>query len=644
MGDFNEAVGIDSSGKAWVGGYDPSFEEGGISQFNSQNSSWNNVSNVDFEEIGHPFDTGVTRVSEIAKDANGGLWMGTGRGLLYMNPNFGTSSLRRFDQFNSGVPGGWTTNVEVAPDGTIWSTCYGSAWGPAGVSRYNPTTESWTTFEGISGQNIAVQPKSGGGYYVWAMDVDELRSARFDSTTGSWTRFDSLTNAPYLVLGKGSVDANGNTWMYRLTTDDVFNPVIDVLRPNGTWMNMTLPPGITSSNFGCIRAYGNNKALYADGACGVWHYDGAQWTNLGSWNPEGVWTDDLNIDGENGVWAVGPGGAARWTPSTNSWQRYRITNTAQYDGFNNDLSLSRNSAEVIACANASPGVGGLVKWDGSKWTPFNNLNYGIGFNWPFNTDNASKVYIRPSNGQILAVPMFGTLNAFNGTTWSDMGLSSTPNDILEDTRGRLWVVAGDGLYMHNGLIWVQISDEGGTQLKLDPLQKGTVWVMNFDSVRRTNGVRTWRRTISDFPELDPQSDQFKGMVINNDGQLWVSANTINLPDNGGLFKINPASGNYTFWSPTNWQFPGTYLMPLTATPDGRIWMQYDSDFLVAQRGLVSIAPNGQLTHFPAPPEGEPQWGGLPHAAIFDLEVRTKAQGYELWMSCGSRGIAVLSVN
>jgi len=47
--------------------------------------------------------------------------------------------------------------------------------------------------------------------------------------------------------------------------------------------------------------------------------------------------------------------------------------------------------------------------------------------------------------------------------------------------------------------------------------------------------------------------------------------------------------------------------------------------------------------FPAPPNGEWRFGGLPHYIITDLEVRPVAGGYELWMACFSRGIAVLQV-
>jgi len=38
-----------------------------------------------------------------------------------------------------------------------------------------------------------------------------------------------------------------------------------------------------------------------------------------------------------------------------------------------------------------------------------------------------------------------------------------------------------------------------------------------------------------------------------------------------------------------------------------------------------------------------QTGGLPHAQIYDLEVKNIQNGYELWISCASRGVAVLKV-
>jgi len=79
------------------------------------------------------------------------------------------------------------------------------------------------------------------------------------------------------------------------------------------------------------------------------------------------------------------GSAARQsaTRQTGQWQRYRITNTCQYDSFNNDLTIDPQTGDVYACANAAPGIGGMVKFDGERWTGFNNFHYGLGVDWPF---------------------------------------------------------------------------------------------------------------------------------------------------------------------------------------------------------------------------------------------------------------------
>jgi hypothetical protein len=71
-------------------------------------------------------------------------------------------------------------------------------------------------------------------------------------------------------------------------------------------------------------------------------------------------------------------------------------------------------------------------------------------------------------------------------------------------------------------------------------------------------------------------------------------------------------------------------------------MQYDSEYPSTDAGLCWY-DGVNIGTFPAPPGSVPQWGGLPNSSIADLEVRTIPGGYELWMSCLSRGIAVLTV-
>jgi hypothetical protein len=374
----------------------------------------------------------------------------------------------------------------------------------------------------------------------------------------------------------------------------------------------------------------------------VWRFDGASWLYLGAWQNNSA-TYDVDSDLSGNIWVCGIGGAARRDAATGTWQRYRVTNTSQFDFFNNDLTIDPNGG-IYACANAGSGYGGMVRFDGARWIGFNDFHYGLGQNWPFPTDNSDAVYVRPSDGQLVVNPMFNGLHSLNGTTWTNLNIANdSVKDVIEDSLGRLWITYYGNVSVRNGQTWTTVSTDGGFKLAKDPTRTGAVWVLGDTSVTRYDGTTIFRRSIQDFPQLDPQSDQFKGMAIDKNGIVWLGANTINLPNNSSLIRLNPANGSYSMYlKRLGWPFPGEYLMPLAATPDGRIWMQYDSDYLTASRGLCWF-DGRNVGLFPAPPNGEPQWGGLPHAAIMDLEVKPTASGYELWMCCASRGIAVLSV-
>lgn len=642
QGDSCEAIRVGPDANPWMSGYNESFEEGGIAKLIVSENRWINVSNVDYPVIGHPDLTAISRVSDIDSDGAGGLWMSTGRGGLYYDPAVGPSSLRRFGADNSLIHGGWNKGVEVAPDGSVWFSSYSTVWGGGGVSKYTPSTNQWQSFESYGGGPLAIQPKPGGGYYVWTMlGID---AARYNSTTATWTVLPKANGNPAYLPGKNLTDSAGNTWMYRWTDAVMNEMVIDLRRPDGTWVGVPPAPfDVPFNNASCLRAVSPNLVYVVDGGGQVYRYNGAAWTSLGYWQAT-VSSYDVDADVNGNVWVCGSGGAARRDASTGNWQRYRVTNTGQYDFFNNDLTLDANGG-LYAGANAGPGYGGMVRFDGQRWIGINNHHYGLGIEWPFPTDNTSKVYLRPSNGVLVLNPMFNGLHTFDGTNWSDLGVGvDSVSDMIEDSFGRLWVTYYGNLKVQSGNGWTVVANDIlGDKLRRDPSRPGTVVAMGWTSIVRTDGLtsRTWR--IEDFPMLDPQSDQFKGIAVQNDGIVWIGANTINLPNNSVVIRLNMNTGAYAVWQQSQgWPFPGQYAMPLAYAPDGKVWMQYDSDYLVAQRGLFWF-DGTNVGSFPAPPGGEPQWGGLPHAGIVDCEVRPISSGYELWLSCASRGIAVLKV-
>lgn len=645
QGDYNEAIWIGPDGDPWIGGYVPTFEEGGIAKFVQAENRWINISNVDYPVIGHPDSTGCSRVSDIVADGAGRLWMGTGRGALRFDPAVGPSSLASYGPHNSSLPGGWTTDVDIAPDGTVWFTSYSTAWGGGGIARYRPSTGAWS-YWATGNTHLSVQPKPGGGYYVWSGDGYYGYVFRFDSATQTWTTlpFTGAAGEVAGLPGKDCTDDAGNFWAQRITTPGGWES-LDYRRPDGTWATPPEPyPGVTYDIW-AFRAYGIAQALLATGNGEVWRFDGNAWASLGQWRPGG-YTYDVNMDGAGAVWVCGTGGAARRDPATGAWQRFRITNTSQIDYWVRDLSLEEEGA-VWLTGNAGTGYGGFERFDGARWYCWNDYTYGRGGPWGFPTDNADAVAYRPSNGRTALNPMFNGIREWTGTTFVTLDPSSTSKGLVEDSIGRLWSLGEYfSLRYHDGSGWTQVGMIGwGNRIQRDPDRAGTIWAATGHEVTRTDGAYRYSRGIEDFPELTTQSDTFSGLAAAPGGIAWIGA-TVQYGAGGAggaLIRLDSSTGSYQMLRyDQGWPLPGQYVSPLAVTPDGRVWMQYDSDYLVAQRGLCWY-DGASVGVFPAPPFGEPQWGGLPHAQIVDAEVRPIPGGYELWLSCASRGIAVLTV-
>ncbi|MCC7171880.1 MAG: hypothetical protein IT459_15655 [Planctomycetes bacterium] len=665
QGDTNEALWIGPDGDPYIAGYDAAFEEGGFAKFVQSENRWINFSNVDYPQIGHPDLTGTTRVSQIVPDANGKLWMSTWRGALSFDPSVGAPSLVNFGAANPTMKNGGSRDLDVAPDGTVWFALNGWGGTMGGVMRYTPSSGTWKYWTGgsppVGGNNwpalvwmvasISIETKAGGGYVVWCDSENSSAIVTFDSTTQLWTHSEfSYTPGSILELpGKDCVDDVGNVWAQRFShfngSTAVFN--LDYRKPDGTWVTppQVALPAITPA-IGAFRAFGNGQALLADTANRVRRFDGTAWQDYGTW-AAGGWPYDAAMDAAGNVWVSGSGGAAKRNATTGAWQRYRVTNTSQYDSFANDLSLGANG-DVYACANAGPGAGGMERFDGTSWTGFNNVQYGLGVAWPFPTDNSNAVYVRPSNGHVVVNPMFNGTHEWDGATWQSLGGGSTAIGYTEDSLGRLWKLGEYfDLAWRNGSTWTQVGITAwGQKIQTDPDRPGTIWATTGHEIKRTDGVYSFSKGIADFPQMTTQSDTFSGLAADHNGIAWVGG-TIQFGaggTGGALIRLDANTGNYTMWRyDQGWPLPGFYVTPLTVTHDGRVWMAYDTDFLTAQRGLCWF-DGTNVGVYPAPPGGEPQWGGLPHAQIADCEVKELQNGYELWMSCKSRGVAVLTIH
>jgi streptogramin lyase len=643
LGDYAEALWIDHDGDPYIAAYTPGWEEGGFSKYIQSENRWINYSNVEYPVIGSIYDVGSSRISDIAEDADGILWMATWRGILKFDPVMGGSSLEFWGAGNSLHPGGRTVDIDIAPDGTVWAAVFPVEWGDGGLVSYNPSTNQWRYWGYGSTTNnwppligfcerLSIQAKPAGGYVVWVDGTGWNTMITFDSDTQQFTLLpQEYVNGEVVALpGTDCIDDEGNLWALRVTSPgEPFS--LDYRQPNGTWVTPSQPVSVMSDIW-AFKAFGNHEALITGLSSEVFQFNGNSWQSKGIWR-EGAYSYGLETDNSGNIWVSGIGGVAKRDANTGQWQRHRITNSSQIDYWVEDISLD-DQGNVWMTGNAGPGVGGFQKFDGNNWTGYNEFTYGLGFPFPFPTDNTETILYRPSNSQVVINPMYGNLYSWDGNSYSSLNYPHSRSEgLVEDSQNRLWSLGEYfNLSYYNDVTsgWTDVEFLGwGYSIKKDPSRSGTIWACSGYQVLRTDGVYNFSKVVDNFPELDPQSDALSAAIPAPGGIAWVGSNR-------GLFKIDANTNTYQFYSPDNSGIQGESITPLGFSPDGRIWFTTFGSENVAVTGLGWFDGN-EFGFFQA------EDGGLPHAQIKDMEIRETAEGYELWMSCLSRGVAVLTV-
>ena len=632
QGDDATALWVDDNGDPYIAANTGGWGEGGVAKFSQAENRWINYSNVDYPQIGS-FDNGDVQIFDIVEDYNKNLWLANFNGALRFAPQAGASSFEQFGPSNSALLG-YTTDIDLAPDSTIW-------FNSDGLVRFNPENSQWTRWSG-SNIRIAVQPKPDGSYLVWSADTYYGYVFTFNSATNQLsTSMPSAVGDIAGLPGKDCVDDAGNFWALRLAANGDWE-TLEYQQPGGAWVYPTPPYENVSFYIDAFRAYGNGKALLVTVTGETWMFDGIAWQNYGTWR-NGDLNQSVDIDNQGNVWVCGRGGAAKRDAATGNWQRYRLTNTSQIDYFVQDFSLD-NAGNAWFTGNAGTGVGGFQKFDGTNWTGFNEFTYGLGYPFPFQADNTQAIYSRPSDGNVVINPTFHGIHEWNGSNYTALeDLLTDSRGFTEDSQGRLWSLGEYfNLRYYDPAVpeWITVPITGwGSKIITDPMLPGTIWASTDYEILRTDGNTSFSRSISDFPG---SGAWFTGLVVGNNGIVWTGTWTQFTTTGSTLIRLDANTGLYQTWAhDEGWPFPGEHVTPLAITPDGKLWLTYGSEYPSLESGLCWFdGTNVEL--FPSSPGGIPQWGGLPNSNIKDLEVREIPGSYELWMSCLGRGIAVLT--
>jgi hypothetical protein len=621
QGDWSEALFVGADGNPWIGGYDPTFEEGGLAQYRVAEDRFVNVSNVDLPILGSPNITGTARVRDIT-EAQGTIWFASGTGVFSMDPRLGTSSLRRWDlDGNAGFSGG-AYDLDIAPDGTVWA-----AQG-ALVAQIDPRTGRATTWA-ENATSIAVQPRPDGSYSVFVSITEEstYRARRFDSATRAWSLFD--TDAHVYWLGKDPTDGRGRLFAVRAVGPDANGETgytFGSYAPDLSWTPTTLPDGLGAQYIQRLKGYGDGKVLVGYGDGHVWGWDGAAWTDLGVGGESnfGLGIQSVDLDEQTGtIWASGAQGARFRDPATGTWQRLRITNSSMGDNFPLGLDIGADG-KVYVTQNVSTSVGGWAVWDGVRWKNNTQLGHGLPGTVPFEFPTAStNAILRRASGAVAIALTGGGLVQWDGAGYVDLNLPADTYSLAEDGLGRLWAGGSSAMngYLEDGS-WHSFADGTGalwgTDPVADPDHPGYVWAAGLGGTFWTNGTDT--RSV-------PVGGRWVAPIGTR--QAWVGSDE-------GLYRVDMAAGTWVRYPPA--AVRGAETGAFGVSPDGLLWYMCDGDLCWLDTTSNAARPRTGIFHVVV----EPQWGRLAWHPTH-AEIRTVPGGYQIWMTTPSRGITLLTV-
>ncbi len=637
-GDYTQTIFIDDDDSPWIGGYIPFWEEGGVGHFDGTN--WRTLNNVDCPQIGS--DIGAPRFNDIVKTDDGVMWIGTGRGLLRFDPSVEPWCVTKYTPGNSGIAGADVSNIDIAPDGTLWIAC--ATWGggtQGGLSHYDPATDTWESWDTSNGlpwwsgwdwvDYVAVQPNAGGDYTVW-FGSREMGLTSYQQGLFIWYGSPTpppVTPLPTGIPGRHAVNDRGELL---LTT----NQGLALRAPDGAYTIIGGYPAGLSSEVSIVEPVSGGRLLLGTYYADVFLWDGG-WSYLGNWG-SGNHTYALTEDSTGAFWAGGIGGSSKY--ENGRWQRHRLTNSGMISYFIEALAFAPNG-DVAMNGNAGPGVGGFdIMHPDRTWTNANVATYGIGLDWPYPTDDVTALAYR-SNGNLLFAPMFNGLHEFDGVQFRP--LIAEPYDIEHIAvagNGRGWASTGRGVAFmedNDGLWGTQFLTADGVPvgdicgIEADPLDGDFVWIGAQFGLAHTDGV-TWDQVPREDFGLDRDSTGYHiwAFDVAPDGTIWAASGL-------GLYHYDPSTGQVVETHDlTNSPLPSDDIHHVEVAHDGSVWISM-FDQIFPYPGGVARLHDGEWTVWAA--SSSP----LPHNQHWDLESRAIDGGFEVWVGTASEAVAVIRV-
>ena len=281
LGDVVLSICVDDEDRPWVSAYTEFWEAGGMSRMNPD-GTWQVVSSDDLR----PPDGIVSpRFYEIVKATNGVLWVASEYGLFRYDPAIGSDSLTRYDMGNSPMTSNRVTDIDVAPDGTVW-------FGQEGLFKFDPLANTWQVWTLANGlpwaqeyptspyvDRVAIVPASG-GYSVW-FGGNAIGVATYSNGQFFWYGIPSSAPpgsgpvTPTGFIGRDPVDNLGNIWLRT-------NYGMGRRAPDGSFTVTGFPAGLGDNDISAVYAFRNGRVALGTYTSQIHIWDSG-WASLGNW-------------------------------------------------------------------------------------------------------------------------------------------------------------------------------------------------------------------------------------------------------------------------------------------------------------------------------------------------------------------------
>lgn len=546
----------DNGGNLWVGTYNGLYQLSSslqlINKYTTSNSNLktNDVNTLWIENdgslwVGHRGHEstgggGVTILHEqvidslgvytndIIQRSNGDVWVaqapdeqGNGGYIYVYRPS--NDSSWAYTESNSGLPHSEVDNFSEDSQGNIWMGHYPTAHHPmGGVTRFDGT--NWTLFDQDDGLPQA------GAWYTYAASDDKIYYSTGDSMmvyeNNSWNHFTN-DNDRFPLRGVTIVteDRDGNLVVGADPGADLVGGGLQIY-DGSSWefISSYTDNGLFSNVvFGAdVDAEGN---LWVSGFYGAAMFDGSDWTYFNEYDGMGdtyAWKVEVTSDGS--VWF----GVADEAGVT----RYKDGSFTEYDQYGEYVEAIFEDSQGNIWFGAFDwknidNPGGILKYDGSNFTVFDETDGIIGVN--------VTAFGEGPNGNIYAATNAGAL-VYDGSSWSEFAVDGQTGvgvgELASDANGNLWISSGGAIKKWDGSTWTTFdSSDGfmGWTTHIEPAADGSIWLA---------GARIQVIRDGNVFDMTPPGYSSTSYVITHDdqGQTWVGTY------GGGVYKYEMSEG------------------------------------------------------------------------------------------------------